>query len=144
MKELTKIQLKKIKQIANRVFTKTQKYAQKYMYPTNLMGMCGVASGWASDELHKLKIKHKIILVDNKNYQFGNHVFILINNEYVLDITYRQFNKNYDKYKLITLEKAISSNNWFWNFEKNIKFNTKSGLKRRQFKDRWYPEQIAI
>lgn len=144
MKKLTRLQLSKIKQIAEKVYDRTQKYAYRFMYHPNLMGMCGVASGWASDELHKIKIKHKIILVNDTQSGFGNHVFLLINNEYILDITYRQFNKNRGKYKLISIDKSLKLNNWFWNLDDNVKFNTKTSLIKKQTKDRWYPEQIAL
>lgn len=134
-------QKNQIKAIAQRVFERAKKYGRSNHFEF-MAGACGVASAWALEELHRLKINAQAIRVKSTEC---SHVFILINKEYILDITYQQFNAYCKTYVFIHKSERweYDCNSWFWNLRCK-KVRTKSALVRLQVKEKWPQNQIAI
>lgn len=145
MKPLTAYQIRKVKELGEKVFKRTKSYSKKQFF-YYMEGACGVASGWVLDELNKLNIKAKAILIKRPHHEDG-HIFVLINNEYVMDITYLQFNHGFKSFAFIHKSKRKQlhgkDNIWFWNL-RGMVIKNKTELINIQIKENWTNEQIAF
>ena len=140
--KLSKYKINKIKKLAEKVYKKAVAYSRRYNFE-DMCGACGIASGWMLDELDKINIKAEAVVAEGF---MQCHVYVLVNNEYILDITYKQFNPSHRKYAFIQKDKADLyhiGNTWFWNLKGN-KVKTKEDLIVYQKQKGWSYEQVAF
>lgn len=146
MKTLTAKQIKQIQEVAELLYKKAVKYGKLWDF-YELTGMCGITSGWVLDALNDLKIKSYALYNNNKNNNDEGHIFVVVNDEYILDITYRQFNNKHKSFLFAKKKDAVKihpdKDTWFWNL-KGKKITNKKELIKKQIKDSWPEEQIAF
>lgn len=108
--------LAEIRQISDATYEWAKRFAHKYKFNSTLACMCAIASGRLYLDLKKAGITSKIAISQDE-FGFDQHVFIIID-EYLIDLTVRQFNARIRRYSFIKLEKIDKEKHYWWtNYE---------------------------
>lgn len=106
----------------------------------NLNGMCAVAAAELWRQLAANGIKSEICAWICPADQETAHVFLLVDDEYILDVTCTQFSKM--SHILVYFEHHRVAEQWDW-YQIQFNFATPDELIRWQKKTRWPVDQIA-
>lgn len=108
----SKARMVEIRKIADTTYEWAVRFAKEYNFDSDLSCMCAIASGKLYLELRKAGIKSKIA-VSKDSYGYDQHVFIIID-EYLIDLTVRQFNSKIRRYSFMKLNKINKEKHYWW------------------------------
>lgn len=124
-----------------KILKETRKWAEEIAFrkkgPSDLTGMCAIASRRILTELIKVGLNAEIAVSEDENDHSRMHAFVIYDG-HILDVTASQFGK-----KKICVMKATEKNLQDW-WKPKDKFFSGSGLIKYQHSIDWCTDEVTV
>lgn len=142
------ILMPRLHSIARRVRKTAETYARtNHLFPTDLTGMCAIASAMLFRELKAAGYKN-LSIVETKLFGMGHCVVVIgygFDRPIIVDVTATQFDKKHKPVTIMYVDERDTVRHWYWDVTGMSKrrFTSVAALRRSQKKHGWPDFQIA-